>query len=285
MSLLSHPLQAFMSIARQGTVHAAAKELGITQTGVTQRIRSLEKDLGITLFIRSRSGMKLSAEGNALLRYCKNVVELEGELSGHLSGKADQTTVSLSIAGPTSVMSSRIVKQTLPLYKDFPQLLLNFVIDDSENRVLLAKSAKADLIIIHPSEVPNEMDSKKLSSEKYLLVANPLWKKRKLSEIIKNEKLVDFDVNDRMSLNYLDKFGINNIGSRIFANNNECLIDLIIHGIAYGILSLENAQPLIDSAKVIALNSGAVYESPLALAWYPRPQMPLYFQSLLKLLR
>jgi DNA-binding transcriptional LysR family regulator len=38
----------------------AAKKLGITQTGATQRIKALEHSLGVTLFTRSRSGMRLT---------------------------------------------------------------------------------------------------------------------------------------------------------------------------------------------------------------------------------
>ncbi|MBY0451706.1 MAG: LysR family transcriptional regulator, partial [Bdellovibrionaceae bacterium] len=60
MSLLSPPLEAFWAITRKGTVQDASKILGITQTGVTQRIRALEKQLKTTLFTRSRKGMKLT---------------------------------------------------------------------------------------------------------------------------------------------------------------------------------------------------------------------------------
>ena len=60
MSLLSPPLEAFVAIVRSKTVISAAKDLGLTQTGVTQRIRVLETQLRTTLFIRSRSGMRLT---------------------------------------------------------------------------------------------------------------------------------------------------------------------------------------------------------------------------------
>ena len=44
MSLLDPRLQAFVSVIRNQTVHGASKELGLTQTAVTQRIRALESD-------------------------------------------------------------------------------------------------------------------------------------------------------------------------------------------------------------------------------------------------
>ena len=45
MRLLSPQLQAFITVAKLGTVHAAAHALHITQTGITQRIKSLENDI------------------------------------------------------------------------------------------------------------------------------------------------------------------------------------------------------------------------------------------------
>ena len=78
MRLLSHNLQAFIAVVEQSTVHGAAKQVNLTQTGVTQRIRALESDLQTTLFLRSRKGMKLTREGEALLRYCRGAVDLEG---------------------------------------------------------------------------------------------------------------------------------------------------------------------------------------------------------------
>ncbi len=70
MSLLSPQLEAFVAITRYRTVHAAAVDLHITQTAVTQRIRTLETRLRTTLFTRTRRGMLLTPEGEALLRYC-----------------------------------------------------------------------------------------------------------------------------------------------------------------------------------------------------------------------
>src|SRR3989338_2979815 len=86
MSLLAANLKAFMAIVQQGTVHGAAHDLHLTQTAVTQRIRVIEKELGTTLFLRSRKGMKLTQEGEALLRYCKGAEDLEGEVLSQMLG-------------------------------------------------------------------------------------------------------------------------------------------------------------------------------------------------------
>src|SRR4051812_38504921 len=109
MILMNSALQAFTAIVKTGSVHGAARTLGLTQTAVTQRLKSLEAGLRLTLFLRSRRGMTLTDDGSALLKYCRASEELEGEFQARVSGKTPGD-VSLTIAGPTSALSTRVVE-------------------------------------------------------------------------------------------------------------------------------------------------------------------------------
>jgi len=282
MSLLSQNLQAFVAIVQQTTVHGAAKQLSLTQTGVTQRIRSLENELGTTLFLRSRKGMQLTQEGQALLRYCKGAEDLEGQALSQMRGAGHEQAIYISIIGPTSVMTSRIVDLCTDLYADWPNLYLNFIISDTEDRLNLVRSGKAALAIVPPEQVPNEMDSKELKPEKYILVASPKWKGRKLLDILENERVIDFDESDQTSINYLKKFNLLSKlkKPRLFANNNETIIKLFSQGVGFGTLTQEIAKPHLDEGNLIILNGGAAMEDSLALTWYPRPEMPKYFRAI-----
>jgi DNA-binding transcriptional LysR family regulator len=63
MIIFNQGTKAFLATVELGTVHAAAEKMGLTQTAVTQRIKALEADLGLTLFLRSRRGMALTEDG------------------------------------------------------------------------------------------------------------------------------------------------------------------------------------------------------------------------------
>ncbi len=287
MSLLSSNLQAFTSIVRHGTVHGAAAELHLTQTAVTQRIRSLEKELGTTLFLRSRKGMKLTQEGEALLRYCKGAEDLEGQTLSQLGGSNQDKPLYISLTGPTSVMTARIADLCIKLYSDHPNLYLNFIINDDADRLNLVRAGDASLAIVSPLKVPNEMDSKLLKPDKYILVAAAKWKGRRLSEVLENERVNDFDKNDQTTLNYLKKFElVSKIKKpRLFANNNEAIIKLFVQGVGFGTLTQEIAKPYLESGDLIALNQSAIMEDELALTWYPRPEMPGYFKAIIQAIK
>src|SRR5690349_6790390 len=66
MSLPSlNALQAFEAAARHGSFTRAAGELGVTQTAVSHQVKSLEGELGVSLFRRSPRRLTLTAEGQA----------------------------------------------------------------------------------------------------------------------------------------------------------------------------------------------------------------------------
>lgn len=60
-------LEAFAAVARIGSISGAAKDLIVSQPAMTARIQALERSLGLALFVRSRSGSRLTEAGRALL--------------------------------------------------------------------------------------------------------------------------------------------------------------------------------------------------------------------------
>ena len=63
----------FFKVLETKTISQAAKELGYSQSAVSQTIKSLEEELETTLFIRQKSGVILSKDGLAYLPYLKSV--------------------------------------------------------------------------------------------------------------------------------------------------------------------------------------------------------------------
>ncbi|HEV7195130.1 MAG TPA: LysR family transcriptional regulator [Pedococcus sp.] len=64
-------LRAFLAVAEEGSVSAAAEQLGYSQPGLSHRIQTLERELGAVLFRRRGNGMTLTREGQLLLPYAR----------------------------------------------------------------------------------------------------------------------------------------------------------------------------------------------------------------------
>ncbi len=287
MELLDPKLQAFFAVAKHGAVHRATEQISISQTGITQRIKALERDLKVTLFSRSRSGMRLTSEGEALLQYCVGAKELEGLALGRIQGGSQTAETHITIAGPTSAISTRLPTVCASVMSKWPSLYMHVLADDKSNRIHLLKTNVAQFALVSPSQVPLEVDSKILKPDRYLLVGSARWKDKKLTSILEGERIIDFYESDDTTLKYLRKFNLDKFvrRPRLFVNDNATLIRLFIEGIGFGTLTTEVAKPLLDSGDLMNLNRGEVFEDPLALVWYPRPHKPEYFQNIIRSLK
>ena len=77
MDLLT--LNTFSAVARHGSVSGAASELHTVQSNVTMRLKQLESDLAVPLFIRHSRGVTLTSAGITLLGYAQRVSSLVTE--------------------------------------------------------------------------------------------------------------------------------------------------------------------------------------------------------------
>jgi DNA-binding transcriptional LysR family regulator len=72
-------LHIFRSVVQAGGVTRAAEKLNRVQSNVTTRVRQLEADLGVQLFIRDGKKLHLSPEGKLLLDYADRLLDLAQE--------------------------------------------------------------------------------------------------------------------------------------------------------------------------------------------------------------
>lgn len=68
-------LKYAITVAGQNSLNDAAKVLFISQPTLSSAIRSLEKEIGLDIFIRSKNGITLTAKGAEFIGYAKSVME------------------------------------------------------------------------------------------------------------------------------------------------------------------------------------------------------------------
>lgn len=106
MRLPAHLLSAFMEVCRAQGFTAAAKNLGLTQSALSQRISSLEDLLQATVLLREKSGARPTALGEELLRHCEIVQGIEDEFLGRQNLEREGASGSISLGAYSSVLRS-----------------------------------------------------------------------------------------------------------------------------------------------------------------------------------
>lgn len=83
------PLKTFHLVVEQQGFNRAARHLGITQPAVTQRIRRLERALGLRLFHRDGRRLLLTEAGQTLEAFAQRIFQLVDAARDALEGMAD----------------------------------------------------------------------------------------------------------------------------------------------------------------------------------------------------
>ncbi len=93
--------KVFYYIAKEGSITAAAEKLFISQPAVTQSLKKLEEELGGPLFIRKKSGVMLTSEGEKLYEYIENSIHVLNNASNLFSQylNSDIGRVRVNVAG------------------------------------------------------------------------------------------------------------------------------------------------------------------------------------------
>ncbi len=90
----------FYHVAKSGGITAASKSLSLSQPAVSQQISALEKQLGVSLFIRNGRGIALTSEGSLLYEYVERgyeeIIQGEKRLSQLLHLEAGEVRVGAS---------------------------------------------------------------------------------------------------------------------------------------------------------------------------------------------
>lgn len=67
-------IAAFLAVVDTGSYRAAAHRLNYSEPGIHHQVQSLERQLGLRLFVRVGRSVQLSRDGERLAPYCRSVL-------------------------------------------------------------------------------------------------------------------------------------------------------------------------------------------------------------------
>lgn len=97
-------LEMFNAVAETGSITAAARKVHRVPSNLTTRLRQLEEDLGVELFIRENQRLRLAPAGYSFLEYSKKILDLVSEARSVVSGDEPQGVFSLGSLESTAAV-------------------------------------------------------------------------------------------------------------------------------------------------------------------------------------
>jgi LysR family transcriptional regulator, transcription activator of glutamate synthase operon len=132
--MTSDQLRAFLGVAQEGRFSTAARGLGLSQSGLSRQLQSLESELGVRLLVRTPTGAKLTDAGERFLPHARRALEA---LS---AGTAELQQLSGKPSGPVALGTLHTVGAYL-----LPDLIAEFARAYPEVRLRLSESLAAEL--------------------------------------------------------------------------------------------------------------------------------------------
>ena len=90
-------LRSFLKVAQLGSFTRAAEALALTQPAISQQVRRLEELLGVGLFVRDNRQVLLTLEGERLIGYAQQILEVNDKVGGLFDVSRTQESVMLGI--------------------------------------------------------------------------------------------------------------------------------------------------------------------------------------------
>jgi DNA-binding transcriptional LysR family regulator len=200
MQLRLDDVALFVRIAELGTLSAAARERDVPVSQVTRSLARLEAACGARLMHRSTHGLSITDEGDSMLAYGRRLLETAGELEGVLTGKVSGPSgwvrVSVSL-----VVAETVIAPSLPgLYERHPQLHVDLTADD---RVVDLARDGVD-IAIRTGELGNDhLVARRLGHFGRTVVASPSYLERfgtpQTVADLSRHRLITFTANPQMN--------------------------------------------------------------------------------------
>ncbi|MFC7548074.1 LysR family transcriptional regulator [Plantactinospora sp. GCM10030261] len=169
-------LEVFRTVARHGSITAAAQELAYTQSAVSRQIATLEAEAGARLLDRLPRGVALTEEGRCLLPHAEAVLDRLTAARRELAAVRGLTGGRLRVgAFPTSVAA--LVPRALAAFRDaYPKVELSLVEGRTPALVERLWAGDADVAVV--SAAPDQhLDTARVDLEhlldERLLVAVP----------------------------------------------------------------------------------------------------------------
>lgn len=167
-------LVCFLEMARQGSLARAADVLAVSQPAMSKTLKELEELLTVSLFVRSKSGVRLTEAGGAFLRYATPSVQaLREGVNALRGGEYSGGTVRL---GVLSTVESLLVPELVSrLHARHSALVVSIVTGPSAYLLSQLRVGDVDLVIGRMTDSPEiqGMNFEHLYSESMTLVVRP----------------------------------------------------------------------------------------------------------------
>ncbi|MFC1233415.1 LysR family transcriptional regulator [Vibrio sp. F74] len=251
---ISH-IEAFCRVADLGSVSEAARQLECNRTSLSMAIKALEKELNISLFVRTGNKLSLSEAGKAIYKDCENLLSTFSRIKQTCCQASGDFNAEIWIARDDGLPDEFWQELAHKLNNKYPATSFNIVLASSGDLANLVETKQVDYAF--------GVDFERTDDPK--LVYQPLGKIRMMSvckkghPLSKMRRVSDQDLRNTMqaSMAYLNEknnpelqpFSLKYIGFSSF----DYMLHTILKEGAWGVLPEPLIRHLLRSEQIAVI--------------------------------
>lgn len=167
-------LAYIVEVAKEGSVTAAANKLYISQPALSQILAQVEKELGIKLFDRKETPMRLTYAGELYLTTAKEILSEYETLKRRLLDVAEGDEGQIKLGIPVERAGYMLPDVMASFQQRFPKVNLSLEENDGKTILHLLKNHEVDLVILPKSDknLGDEFETRLIYEEEIFIVSS-----------------------------------------------------------------------------------------------------------------
>lgn len=236
-------LAALAAVLRHGSFDAAAADLGVTPSAVSQRIKALEERTGAAL-VRRGSPCTATPMGARLAKHAEDVGLLEAQLSRDLALEPAPGPARLKLA----VNADSLATWFTSAMAATPDLLFDLVIDDQDHSADWLRRGAVSAAVCALGQPVTGCDAYPLGSLRYVATASPAFMARWFAGGVTRQALAQapcmvFNAKDMLQRRWIER----TMGGRLsppahYLPSSTAFVDAALAGLGWGM----NPLPLVE---------------------------------------
>jgi molybdate transport repressor ModE-like protein len=167
-------LDLLLSVARSGSLGAAAREHGMTQQAASERIRRLEAALGVQVVRRSRHGSELTHAGMLVSDWAAQLTELAAGLEASVAALRGELNAALRVSASLTVAEYLIPRWLVSLQRDAQgrgsSLAVHLTAANSDDVAEQVRDGRAELGFVEGPDAPDDLAWHQIGTDSLVLV-------------------------------------------------------------------------------------------------------------------
>lgn len=258
------------AVVDEGTLDAAARRLHLTPSAVSQRVKTLEQQLGQRLLVRSRP-VRATDVGAAVVRFARRYEVLAHEVATELGEVADGVRTRLTIAVNADSLATWLLT-AIARFCESRDVEIELVRLDQDRTVDLLESGAALAAVTSRAEAVSGCRSTPLGQMAFVAMAAPTWLERWAPgqdpaaidpATLARMPRIDYDRDDSLQLDWLRHHGVGGTHSpRHLVPSTHDIARAVELGLGWALVPELQAEELADAGRLVRL-AGPTVPTPL----------------------